>query len=87
MCENDPDLDGFGAAGQTCRPSAASPGGSTKCLTAFGFFAGAALFGGSISPSVAGLLAHWDLRTIYYVDGLLYVGLALALLAGRWRPR
>jgi len=55
--------------------------------TAFGFFAGAALFGGSISPSVAGLLAHWDLRTIYYVDGLLYVGLALALLAGRWRPR
>lgn len=55
--------------------------------TAFGFFAGAALFGGSISPSVAGLLAHWDLRSIYYVDGLLYLGLAGGLLAGRWSPR
>jgi DHA1 family multidrug resistance protein-like MFS transporter len=55
--------------------------------TAFGFFAGAALFGGSVSPSAAGLLAHWDLRSIYYVDALLYLGLATALLAGRWHTR
>lgn len=55
--------------------------------TAFGFFAGAALFGGSVSPSVAGLLSHWDLRSIYYLDALLYLGLAATLLAGSWRPR
>ena len=48
--------------------------------TAFGFFSGAALFGGAISPSIAGLLARWDLRGIYYLDTLLYVVLALALL-------
>jgi DHA1 family multidrug resistance protein-like MFS transporter len=60
---------------------------SERRATAFGFFAGAALFGGSVSPSVAGFLAHWDLRSIYYLDTLLYVGLALALLAGSWRPR
>jgi MFS family permease len=48
--------------------------------TAFGFFSAAALFGGSVSPSVAGLLAHWDLRGIYYLDGLLFVLLAAALL-------
>jgi MFS transporter, DHA1 family, multidrug resistance protein len=49
--------------------------------TAFGFFAGAALFGGSVSPSVAGLLAHWTLRGIYYVDAALFVLLAVAQLA------
>ena len=55
--------------------------------TAFGFFAGAALFGGSISPSVAGLLAHWDLHGIYYVDTLLCLGLAAALLPGLRRAK
>lgn len=50
--------------------------------TAFGFFSGAALFGGAISPSIAGLLARWDLRGIYYLDTVLYVLLALALLPG-----
>lgn len=48
--------------------------------TAFGFFSAAALFGGAIAPAVAGLLAGWDLHTIYYVDGALFLGLALALL-------
>jgi DHA1 family multidrug resistance protein-like MFS transporter len=47
--------------------------------TAFGFFSGAALFGGSVAPVVAGLLAHWRLHAIYYLDGLLYLGLAAAL--------
>jgi MFS family permease len=47
--------------------------------TAFGFFAGAALFGGSISPAVAGLIAHFELTGIYYADAALYVGLALGL--------
>jgi MFS transporter, DHA1 family, multidrug resistance protein len=55
--------------------------------TAFGFFSGAALFGGAISPSVAGLLAHWDLRGIYYLDAALFAALSLALLPGlRARP-
>ena len=48
--------------------------------TAFGFFSGAALFGGAISPSVAGLIASWHLRGIYFVDAALYLALALALL-------
>ena len=52
--------------------------------TAFGFFSAAALFGGAVSPSVAGLLAHWDLRGIYYLDAALFVALALAPAA---RPR
>ena len=51
--------------------------------TAFGFFAGAALFGGAISPTVAGLVAHVALRGIYWVDATLYVALALALARGR----
>jgi MFS transporter, DHA1 family, multidrug resistance protein len=50
--------------------------------TAFGFFSGAALFGGAVSPSVAGVLAHWDLRGIFYLDAGLYVVLATALLLG-----
>ena len=50
--------------------------------TAFGFFSGAALFGGAVSPSVAGLLTHVHLKTIYAVDALLYVLLAVALLPG-----
>jgi DHA1 family multidrug resistance protein-like MFS transporter len=49
--------------------------------TAFGFFSGAALFGGALSPSVAGLVAHVSLRGIYWVDAALYLALA-AVLAG-----
>jgi DHA1 family multidrug resistance protein-like MFS transporter len=54
--------------------------------TAFGLLAGAALFGGAISPTVAGLVAHASLRGIYWVDAALYAALAVALLWGR-RPR
>jgi DHA1 family multidrug resistance protein-like MFS transporter len=54
--------------------------------TAFGFFSGAALFGGSISPTVAGLIAHVDLRGIYYVDAALYLALALGMLFYREAP-
>jgi MFS transporter, DHA1 family, multidrug resistance protein len=57
---------------------------SAHRTTAFGFFSAAALFGGSISPSVAGVIAHWDLRGIYYLDAALFALLGLALLA---RPR
>jgi MFS transporter, DHA1 family, multidrug resistance protein len=52
--------------------------------TAFGFFAGAALFGGAVAPSAAGLFAHIELRTIYFVDAVLSLGLAAALL---WERR
>jgi len=55
---------------------------ASRRTTAFGFFSGAALFGGAVSPSVAGLLTHFHLKTIYPVDALLYVLLALALLPG-----
>jgi MFS family permease len=48
--------------------------------TAFGFFSGAALFGGAISPTIAGLLAHWELRGIYYLDTALFLLLTVALL-------
>lgn len=48
--------------------------------TAFGFFSGAALFGGAIAPTVAGLVAHFALRGIYFVDAALYLALTLALL-------
>ena len=51
--------------------------------TAFGFFAGAALFGGAVSPSVAGLVAHVSLRGIYWIDAALYLALAAALVRGR----
>ena len=47
--------------------------------TAFGFFSGAALFGGAVAPSVAGLVAHLGLRGIYFVDAALYLALAAAL--------
>jgi MFS transporter, DHA1 family, multidrug resistance protein len=47
--------------------------------TAFGFFSGAALFGGAVSPTVAGLVAHQSLRGIYWVDAALYLVLAAAL--------
>jgi DHA1 family multidrug resistance protein-like MFS transporter len=55
--------------------------------TAFGFFAGAALFGGAVSPSVAGLLAHFDLLAIYPVNAALFLVLALALLPGARRDQ
>jgi MFS transporter, DHA1 family, multidrug resistance protein len=51
--------------------------------TAFGFFSGAALFGGALSPTVAGLVAHVSLRGIYWVDAALYLALAGALVHGR----
>ena len=51
--------------------------------TAFGFFSGAALFGGALSPSIAGLVAHLSLRGIYWVDTAIYLALAAALLSGR----
>jgi DHA1 family multidrug resistance protein-like MFS transporter len=51
--------------------------------TAFGFFSGAALFGGAVSPSAAGLVAHLALRGIYWVDAALYLLLAAVLLSGR----
>jgi DHA1 family multidrug resistance protein-like MFS transporter len=58
--------------------------------TAFGFFSGAALFGGALSPSVAGFLVRWNFRAIYYVDAALFVLLALSLewgaLAGQPGP-
>src|SRR5512142_826611 len=45
--------------------------------TAFGFFSGAALFGGAISPSIAGLLAHASLRGVYWLDAALSLALVL----------
>jgi DHA1 family multidrug resistance protein-like MFS transporter len=51
--------------------------------TAFGFFSGAALFGGALSPTVAGLVAHASLRGIYWVDAAIYLVLALVLARGR----
>jgi MFS family permease len=78
----------------------ASGGALTLCYTiggllvpsahktaAFGFFSGAALFGGALSPSVAGLLAHLDLLLIYPVDAALFLGLALVLLPRALRDR
>ncbi len=50
--------------------------------TAFGFFSGAALFGGALSPILAGYAARWTVRGIFYVDAALFVVLALALLPG-----
>jgi MFS family permease len=46
---------------------------------AFGFFSSAALFGGAVAPSVAGLVAHLALRGIYLVDAALYLALVAAL--------
>jgi DHA1 family multidrug resistance protein-like MFS transporter len=73
----------------------ASGGALTLCYTmgglmvpaerrtlAFGFFSGAALFGGAVAPTMAGLVAHWDLRGIYYLDAVVFFALSLALLPG-----
>ncbi len=46
---------------------------------AFGLFAGAALFGGAISPSIGGALTHVQRGGIFYLDALLFVLLALVL--------
>jgi DHA1 family multidrug resistance protein-like MFS transporter len=56
--------------------------GPDRRATAFGFFSAAALFGGSVSPSVAGLLSGWNLRGIYYLDAALLLALSAALLLG-----
>jgi DHA1 family multidrug resistance protein-like MFS transporter len=53
---------------------------SEQRATAFGFFSGAALVGGALSPTVAGMLAHWDLRGIYYLDAVLFALLTAGLL-------
>jgi len=50
--------------------------GGEQRATAFGFFSSAALFGGAISPSVAGLLVRWDLKAIYVVDAAIFAVLA-----------
>jgi DHA1 family multidrug resistance protein-like MFS transporter len=55
---------------------------SERRTTAFGFFSGAALFGGAVSPSIAGLLTRVHFKAIYWADAVLYVLLALALLPG-----
>ncbi len=70
----------------------ASGGALTLCYTigglavpeerraaAFGFFSGAALFGGAIAPAAAGLLAQFGLRTIYWVNAGLFLLLAAAV--------
>jgi DHA1 family multidrug resistance protein-like MFS transporter len=59
---------------------------SAQRTTAFGFFSMAALFGGAISPSVAGLLVRWDLKAIYGVDALIFVLLAAGLALAAPRP-
>ncbi len=77
----------------------ASGGALTLCYTigglavpgerraaAFGFFSGAALFGGAVAPAAAGLLAHLGLRSIYWVNAALFVLLAAAI-ALRPAPR
>jgi len=55
--------------------------------TAFGFFSMAALFGGAISPSIAGLLTRLQITAIYWADAALYLLLALALLPGALAAR
>jgi MFS transporter, DHA1 family, multidrug resistance protein len=54
---------------------------------AFGFLSGAALFGGAVAPSVAGVLAHWKLVGIYYLDALVYLLLLLGPLRRVSRSR
>jgi DHA1 family multidrug resistance protein-like MFS transporter len=60
---------------------------SDKRTTAFGFFSGAALFGGAISPSIAGMLTRLQLTAIYWADAALYILLALALVPGAMAAR
>jgi MFS transporter, DHA1 family, multidrug resistance protein len=60
--------------------------GHDQRTTAFGFFSAAALFGGAISPSVAGLLVRWDLKAIYAVDAAIFVLLAAGLFLAAKTP-
>jgi DHA1 family multidrug resistance protein-like MFS transporter len=60
---------------------------AARRTTAFGFFAGAALFGGAISPVIAGLLTRVRFTAIYWADAVLYLLLALALLPGALSAR
>jgi hypothetical protein len=54
--------------------------------TAFGFFSGAALFGGALSPFVAGLIARWQFFGIYWTDAVLFALLGVGVFLGQ-RPR
>jgi MFS family permease len=54
--------------------------------TAFGFFAGAALFGGSLSPSAASLLARFALKAIYPANAALFVLLAAGVMIKKLDP-
>jgi DHA1 family multidrug resistance protein-like MFS transporter len=54
--------------------------------TAFGFFSGAALFGGAVAPTCAGLVAQGWLRGIYWVDGAIYLVLAACARGRSPRP-
>ena len=47
----------------------------------YGVFGSAALFGGALAPVVAGVLAHWDLHGIYYVDAGVLVALGVVALS------
>ncbi len=49
--------------------------------TAFGVLASAALFGGAVSPTIAGFLARWDLVGIYYLNAAIYAVLVVFALA------
>ena len=73
-----------GAPSRCATPSAGSMVPQEIRTTAFGFFSGAALFGGAISPSIAGLIAHVSFRGIYWVDAALYLVVAVVLV--RMRP-
>ena len=53
--------------------------------SAFGLFAGVALVGGAVAPTVAGALAHLNLKAIYPVNAVLFAGLGLAVAASMWR--
>ena len=46
---------------------------------AFGWLSGAALFGGAVSPTIAGLLARWDLRGIFYLDTAVVLAVAIGV--------
>jgi MFS transporter, DHA1 family, multidrug resistance protein len=53
--------------------------------TAFGFFSGAALFGGALSPTVAGFIARRQFFGIYWTDAALFALLSAFVFVGQ-RP-
>jgi DHA1 family multidrug resistance protein-like MFS transporter len=55
--------------------------------TAYGFLSGAALFGGAVSPSVAGLVTRWELLGIYSIDAALLLAVALLVATLELRPQ